>query len=121
IAALLLSAGGTAFAVAGIDAQAELPVTREVLQEVQPVSLSAQAEALEAFSFNLFRTETTRGSDTAESLLGRLGINDPAAAAYLRGNAAFRARVLGRGGQTVTAEASDKQALLRLVARWAMD
>ncbi len=38
----------------------------------------------------LFRTEITRSSDTAEALLRRLGIDDPAAAAFVRGNAEAR-------------------------------
>lgn len=120
IAALMLGAGGGAFAVASLE-PAALPPLRQVVENVEPLALQAQAESLDAFRFNLFRTEQTRGSDTAETLLARLGINDPAAAAYLRNDAAFRARLLGRAGQTVTAEASDQQALVRLVARWAVD
>src|SRR2546429_5383978 len=35
---------------------------------------------------SLYRSEYTRGSDTAETLLQRLGVADPAAAAFMRGN-----------------------------------
>jgi murein DD-endopeptidase MepM/ murein hydrolase activator NlpD len=97
-----------------------LPV-REVVEAVQPIEVKAQAEALDAFRFNVFRTETTRASDSAEALLARLGINDPAAAAFLRSDASFRAQVLGQPGRSVTVEASDTQALVKLTARWALE
>jgi murein DD-endopeptidase MepM/ murein hydrolase activator NlpD len=122
LAALLLGGAGGAFAVASVSSEpaidpATLPV-REVVEAVQPLPLQAQAEALDAHRFNLFRTEPSRANDTAEALLARLGINDPAAAAFLRADSTFRNRVLGQPGRLVTAEASDSQALLKLSARW---
>lgn len=122
VAALLLGGAGGAFAVASVSSQPEidpalLPV-REVLEAVQPLPLGAQAEALDAFRFHLFRTEAARSSDTAEALLARLGVNDPAAAAFLRNEPAFRTQVLGQPGRLVTVEASDDQALRKLSARW---
>jgi hypothetical protein len=53
----------------------------------QPLSFADQGTTLENFSFTLFRTEVTRSSDTVEALLSRLGISDPAATAFVRGNA----------------------------------
>jgi len=106
VAALLLGAGS--LAVASIDDPADhLPPAREVTEAVVPASLAAQADTLAGFSFSLYRSDMMRGSDTVESLFARLGINDPAAAAYLRADPTFRARVLGRGGQTVVAEKAD--------------
>jgi murein DD-endopeptidase MepM/ murein hydrolase activator NlpD len=125
VAALMLGGAGGAFAVASASAQPEidpslLPV-REVLETVQPAPLAPQAEALDAFQFNLHRTDASRSSDTAEALLARLGIIDPAAADFLRKEAAFRTHVLGNPGRTVTAEASDSQHLVKLSARWVFD
>ncbi|MBC5764904.1 M23 family metallopeptidase [Ramlibacter sp. GTP1] len=120
VAALLLGAGS--IAVASIEDPADsLPPARQVVEDVVPASLTAQSEALGAFSYNLYRSDTMRGSDTVESLFSRLGVTDAAAAAYLRTDPTFRTRVLGRGGQMVTAEASDKHALVKLTARWASD
>ena len=119
IAALLLGAGGAA--VASFDEPAEPPPARQIVEDIATPHLAAQAEALDGFSFSLYRTELTRGTDTVESLLARLGINDPAAAAYLRTDANFRTRLLGRAGQTVTAEGNDRHVLVKLVARWAVD
>ena len=72
--------------------------------------------ALDAHSFTLFRTETTRSSDTAEALLRRLGIADPAAAAFVRANPGARDALLSRPGRTVTAEATQENQLQKLSA-----
>ena len=118
IATLLLCAGGGAFAVASLSPDAaDLPV-RQVLEAVSPATLGAQTAELDAHSFTLFRTETTRSSDTAEALLGRLGINDGAAAAFIRSNAPARTALLGRAGRTVMAEATHENRLQKLSARW---
>lgn len=118
VAALLLGGGGGAFAVASLAPDAsDLPV-REVLEAVQPLPLQTQAEALDLHSFKLFRSDTTRTTDTAESLLQRLGMVDAAAAAFLRSNPAARQALLGRAGRSVSAEANDRQELLSLTTRW---
>ncbi len=121
IGTLLLCAGGGAFAVASLGPDvSDLPV-RQVLEAVKPIDFDAQAEALDTHAFTLFRTEVTRSSDTVEALLQRLGIADPAAAAFLRGSAEARNALLGRPGRTVTAEATRDNTLLRLSARWIPD
>jgi murein DD-endopeptidase MepM/ murein hydrolase activator NlpD len=118
VAAVLLGGGGGAFAVAsfGPDA-ADLPV-RQVIEAVQTLPVAEQADALDAHSFNLFRSDITRSTDTAEALLKRLGIDDAGAAAFLRADANTRNVILGRVGRTVTAEASAANALVKLSARW---
>ncbi|MDP3760906.1 MAG: M23 family metallopeptidase [Ramlibacter sp.] len=119
IAALLLGGGGGAFAVASLAPEpADVPV-RQVLESVDPMPLQSQLEALDVHSFKLFRTDSTRVSDTVESLLARLGVDDPLAVAYLRTEPTFRTQVLGRAGRGVTAEATDAQALDKLSVRWA--
>jgi len=121
VAALLLSAGGGAFAVASLGPDAaDLPV-KQVFEAVTPLSFAEQVEALDNHSFTLFRTEITRSSDTAEALLQRLGIADPAAAAFVRGNPEARSAFLSRAGRTVTAEATQENTLQKLSARWIPD
>ncbi|WP_076998571.1 M23 family metallopeptidase [Variovorax sp. KK3] len=121
IAALLLCAGGGAFAVASLGPDAsELPV-KQVFEAVKPLAFADQVESLDTHGFTLFRTEITRSSDTAEALLRRLGIADDAAAAFVRGNADARTALLGRAGRTVTAEATQDNALEKLSARWIPD
>ena len=118
VAAVLLGGGGGAYAVASLAPDpADLPI-RQITESVQPLSLQEQASSLDTHSFNLFRTETTRSSDTAKSLLQRLGIDDAEAVAFLRSDAQASKAMLGRAGRTVHAEASDNHALQRLTVRW---
>jgi murein DD-endopeptidase MepM/ murein hydrolase activator NlpD len=121
IAALMLTAGGGAFAVASLGPDpAALPV-RTILEDVLPLPVAEQSEALDAFRFNLFAAEQVRPTDTAESLLARLGVNDAAAAAFLRQDALARAQVLAAAGRSVSAEITDDRNLRRLQVRWASD
>ena len=121
LAALLLGTGVTAFGVAPLAPDAaDLPV-RQVLEAVQPLPTQPQTDALSDFRFNLFRTESTRGSDSADSLLKRLNLNDAAAAAYLRKDPNAQLILAGRPGKTVTVEASDSQQLRKLSMRWPSD
>ncbi len=121
LAVLLLGTGVTAFGVVPLAPDAaDLPV-RQVLEAVQPQPTQPQTDALSDFRFNLFRTESTRSSDTADALLKRLNIDDAAAAAFLRLNADARLVLAGRPGKNITVEASDNQQLLKLTMRWPTD
>ncbi len=121
LAALLLGTGVTAFGIAPLAPDAaDLPV-RQVLEVVQPLPTQVQTEALADFHFNLFRTESTRGSDTADALIKRLNLDDAAAAAFLRTDPTARMMLAGRPGKNVTVEASDSQQLVRLSMRWPSD
>ncbi len=120
IAALLLGGGGGALAVASFAPDAsELPV-REVLEPVQALPLNVPAD-LDIQSLKLFRSEVTRSSDTADTLLKRLGVDDAAAAAFLRADVTASQGLLGRSGRSVTAETSDANSLLKLSARWSQE
>lgn len=121
LAVLLLGTGVTAFGVAPLAPDAaDLPVS-QITEPVQALPTQGQREALLEHSFNLFRTEITRSTDTAESLLRRLNISDASAAAYLRNDPLARSLLLGRAGRTITAETTDDQRLLSLSMRWATD
>ena len=71
--------------------------------------------------FNLFRSDTVRRDDTAQSLLQRLGVRDSAALAFLRDDALARQLFSGRTVKLVTVETDDQHQLLRLTARWLPD
>ena len=138
VAALALSGAGGAFAIASLAPDAaDLPV-RQVFEPVYRVPVqapdtpattvqpfgqfsagpSAQVPVPEAPSFTLYRSDISRTSDTADTLLKRLGINDAAAAAFLRTDSTARQSLLGRGGRSLTAEATSANTLLKLTARW---
>ena len=124
LAMLLLGTGVTAFGVAPLAPDAaDLPV-RQVLEAIQPLapqSVQAQLDALADFRYKLFRTETTRGSDSAASLLKRLNLDDAAADAFLRSDPNARLILTGQAGKTVTVEASESQQLIKLSMRWPTD
>ena len=118
IAAVLLGGGGGAFAVASLGPTAPPETVRLVAESVQPQGVAQQSEALDTHAFTLYRSETLRATDTAESLLKRLGIADPAAAAFLRKNETARQALFGNAGRVVTAEADSRQQLTALRTRW---
>lgn len=120
VAALLLSGGGGAFAVASLGPDAADITVREVLETVQPLSLPDYSQ-IAAPQYVLYRTDATRTSDTADTLLKRLGVDDAEAAAFLRSDSQARQILLGRSGRQVTAEATADQRLSKLTVRWSAD
>jgi murein DD-endopeptidase MepM/ murein hydrolase activator NlpD len=121
--ALLMTAAGGAFAVANLAPSAPQGPVHLVAEPVQPAQpLQAQTDVLDDFTFTLYRSDQTRGvSDTPEDLLQRLGVADPAAAAFLRQNVQARQVLFGPARRTVTAEVDDRQALQTLRAHWVTD
>lgn len=118
LAALMLGGAGATFAVASLGPDAsQLPVTT-VFETVQPLAIAPQIDSLQSQSLNLFRSDTTRSTDTADALLKRLGVFDTAASAYLRSNSTVQQNLLGRAGRNVTVEASQDNTLQKLTARW---
>ena len=119
LAALMLGAGGGAFAVAALAPDAsDLPV-HQILESVTTLPVNPAIDpGLQ--SFKLFRSEITRSTDTADTLLSRLGVDDAPAAAFLRTDAVARL-LLGRSGRSVTAETDEKNGLHILSARWSSD
>ncbi|MDP3412592.1 MAG: M23 family peptidase, partial [Polaromonas sp.] len=106
---MLLGTGVTAFGVAPLAPDAaDLPV-RQVLESVQALPTETQTDMLGEFRYSLFRTETTRSSDTADALLRRLNIDDASASTFLRSDANAKLILSGRAGKAVTVEASDSQ------------
>jgi len=118
IATLLLGGAGATFAVANLAPDAsELPV-KTLIETVQALPTLAQTAALESLTLRLYRSDVTRSSDTAESLLKRMGVFDPEAATFLRTDPQVQQTLLGRAGRNVTIETSESNALLTLSARW---
>lgn len=117
VGTLLLGTGVTAFGIAPLAPDAaNLPVTQVVeslaMEPLVPADLAASVP------FNLFRSDTVRRDDTAQSLLQRLGVRDSEAQAFLRDDLLARQLFGGRIGKLVTVETDDQQQLLRLTARW---
>jgi murein DD-endopeptidase MepM/ murein hydrolase activator NlpD len=121
IASFMLLGGGGAYAVAsfGPDA-ADIPV-REIAYPVEAAATYTRPDVQAIQPLTLFRSELTRPTDTADTLLKRLGVDDAAAAAFIRSDSGSREALLGRGGRNVTAETKEDNSLLKLSARWTSD
>ena len=108
----------TAFGVAPqVPDAADLP-KRTVVETVKTVDLRAQMDALAGLDIDLFRSEITRASDTADSLLARLNVADARAAAFLRSDPIAKRLLEGRAGKRVQVRVDGRGALVELVARY---
>ena len=116
--AALACFGITAVAVAPLVPGADLPSVRTVVENVAPQGLVAQIEALANQELTLSRGELTRSSDSAASLMARLGVRDAAALAFLQTDPIARALFSGRAGKMVLARTHVDGSLQDLVARF---
>lgn len=122
VAALLLGGAGASFAVASLEAQENTPPPAQILiEDVTTLSLpttAARNSTRQSEGLRLYRSDTSRSNDTAESLLKRLGVVDPSAAAFLRSDKLIQQNLMGRIGRNVSVEATERHALQKLTARW---
>lgn len=118
-AALTLSVlGGGAFAVSQWDDGNPSHSLREVVESITaPTFPTLQARA----PLQLFRSDVTRSSDTADSLLTRLGLSDPEAGAFLRSTRVAQEHIIGRAGRLVSIEGDADNRLTRFTAKWATE
>jgi hypothetical protein len=118
VVAVLAGTGITAVAVAPFAPDAALLPQRLVTETLQPPDLQPQLDALALLDTPLTRNEVTRATDTAESLLARLGVRDPGAALFLRTDYQARKLLTGRGGKMIQARTAVDGSLIDLVARF---
>lgn len=132
IGALLLGTGVTAFGIAPLAPDAaDLPVH----QVVEALPASAQPTVIasplataglgvgnpllaDVRPWTLYRSDSTRGDDTPQSLLQRLGVNDTEAQTFLGRDPLARQLLSSRQARTVHAETTPSQELQRLTTRW---
>jgi murein DD-endopeptidase MepM/ murein hydrolase activator NlpD len=110
--------GVTAFGVAPLVIDAGSKPQVLLTEAVTVEDLGAQIQALTEHDLSLSRNDFTRRSDTAESLLRRMGVDDPAAVAFIRTNSVARELLSGSGGKMVQARASASGVMEDLVARY---
>lgn len=115
----LLGFGATAFGLAPNMALDASDLPRQIVTEnVTPVDIGSQLELLAEHDLQLFRSDLTRSSDTADSLLLRLNVTDPSAAAFLRTDAVARTVLTGRAGKMVQVSTDAAGDLTELIARY---
>ena len=111
--------GVTAFGLSPMAPDASDLPKRLVTENVTPLGIQSQLDALAESDLQLYRTDLTRASDTADSLLKRLNVSDVAAAQFLRADPTARKLLEGRGGKMVRVQTDENGALTELVARYA--
>jgi murein DD-endopeptidase MepM/ murein hydrolase activator NlpD len=115
---MLAGFGVTAFGVAPLVIDAGSKPQVLLTEAITVEDLGAQIQALTEHDLSLSRNDFTRRSDTAESLLRRMGVDDPAAVAFIRTNSVARELLSGSGGKMVQAKASASGVMEELVARY---
>lgn len=118
VGALMLGSAVTAFGVAPLAPDAALLPVQTVTERLELPPLVAPLEDGLQQNMVLYRTDSTRSSDTAAALLSRLGVRDPAAVRALGQHAQAKALFSGRSGKLVQVETHADGSLQRLVARW---
>lgn len=108
----------TAFGIAPLAPDAaQLPQTL-VVQALQVPGLTQQVADLAEHPLDLYRSVVMRGNETADSLLKKLGVADPTAAAFLRGDRDARRLFDGQPGKMVQVRTGADGGLVELVARF---
>ena len=121
-AAVMLALAGfgvTAFGISPLAPDAADLPQRLVTENVTPSDIQSQLDALAEHELQLYRTDLTRSTDTADSLLKRLNVNDPEAALFLRSDPTARQLLSGRGGKMVRVQTDESGQLTELIARYA--
>jgi murein DD-endopeptidase MepM/ murein hydrolase activator NlpD len=116
---LLAGFGVTAFGVSPLAPDAADLPKRMVIEDVAPQGVQSQLDALAEHELELYRNDLTRSSDTADTLLRRLNVNDPSAAAFLRTDPIGRKVLEGRSGKMIRVRTDSTGQLDELVARYA--
>jgi len=119
-ATLVLGTGGGAWALVNLGPNVDEVPVQQVIEAVDVASSIARIDA-PASQLTLYRSDTTRNTDTADALLARLGVLDPLAAEFVRKDALARQNLLGRSGRRITVQSLDNQLLDKLTARWSSD
>jgi murein DD-endopeptidase MepM/ murein hydrolase activator NlpD len=119
LAISLTGFGATAFAIATQAPDAANLPRRVVTEFVTFDDVPSQLEALAEHQLQLYRSDLSRPNDTADSLLRRLGVDDPAAAAFVRADRVARKLLEGRAGKMVRVTNNAAGQLSELVARYA--
>lgn len=111
--------GVTAFGIAPLATDAADIPKRLVTQSVASDEIQSQLDSLAENELQLYRSDLTRTSDTADSLLKRLNVSDAGAARFLRSDPIARKLLEGRGGKMVRVQTDANGALVELIARYA--
>lgn len=121
LAAVLVALGGfgaVAFAVAPLAPDAADLPQQLVVETIATEPVAGQLEALAESGLELHRSEVTRPGDSLMTMLRRMGVTDPDAAASLARDPALRHALNGRAGRLVQARTDAHGRLTELLVRY---
>ena len=115
---LLVGTVFTAFGVAPLTAvdASSTPLVTVIDEALVLPQLAEQAQALDLAPLTLYRSGVTKSSDTADTLLRRLGLDDAQAAQFMRQNEVAAKVLTGRTGKMLKAIVENGR-LVELVVR----
>lgn len=117
ISAVALILAACAFGAAGVAPMApdpaDLPI-RSITEQLAIPNLSEQLAKLQSDDQTFLHEERVRPGDTLATLLGRLGVNDDAAAAFIKSDRIAYNVMQLKAGRSVLAQTSRDGSLLRL-------
>ncbi len=114
----LVGFAATAFGIAPMVDEPLNLTQRLVIETVQPSDLQSQIGLLADHELSLYRSDLTRRSDTADSLLRRLNADDAELALFLRRDPAARKLLDGRPGKMVQVRTGEQGQVAELIARY---
>jgi murein DD-endopeptidase MepM/ murein hydrolase activator NlpD len=118
VLALLAGSTMTAFGVAPLTSvqNSALPSIAQINEAVPLPTLAGQITQLDDQALSLYRSDVSRASDTIDTLLNRLGVNDRQAAQFLRNDPVAQTLLMGRPGKMVKVVTHNGH-LVELIAR----
>ncbi|MDD5030446.1 MAG: M23 family metallopeptidase [Rhodoferax sp.] len=119
-ASVVVGATGGAWALVSLGPDVDRLPVQNVIEAIQ-MPLTIERPELAAPAFNLYRSDLSRSTDSADTLLVRIGVQDLAAAQFMRQDPLVRQHLLGRAGRNITVQTADTQLLGSLTARWSAD
>jgi murein DD-endopeptidase MepM/ murein hydrolase activator NlpD len=121
VVSVLMGFGVTAFGLAPMAPDAAKLPQRLVTETIALRGTTQQLEILAGHKLQLFRSDVTRSTDTADILFRRLGINDMLATAFLRHDPVARQLLDGRAGKMIQVRTDAAGNLEELIARYPSD
>ncbi len=118
VVGLLSGFAVTAFGIAPLAPNAEDLPRYTISEPLALPGLDEQLSDLAVHKLSLVRNDQTRSSDTADTLLQRMGAFDPAAALFLRNDPVARRVLQGRAGKLVQLSADPSGKVQGLVVRF---
>ena len=120
--ASLLGFAATAFGIAPLTAPTiKQPLHRVVVEDLGSIDTREQLTLIAETEQPILRNDLTRTTDTANSLLTRLGVIDNQAASFIRSDAMARKLLIGKAGKMVQVRTNSAGVLQELVARYPTD